>query len=92
MRTTVDLPDPLLKHLKARAALEGRTLSDLVVGLVQRGLEAAPRVDAPQRLQARPLVGSAPLAVPTERLSHADLSALAQEDEDERARAALAAR
>lgn len=40
MRTTIDLPDPLLKHLKhlkhlkARAALEGRTLRDLVVALV----------------------------------------------------------
>ncbi len=92
MRTTVDLPDPLLKHLKARAALEGRTLRDLVVELVQRGLEATPKADALQRLQARPLIGVAPLAVPAERLNHADLSALAQEDEDERARTALAVR
>ena len=35
MRTTVDIPDTLLKHLKARAALEGRTLRDLVGDLVE---------------------------------------------------------
>lgn len=31
MRTTIDSPDHLLKHLKARDALEGRTLRDVVV-------------------------------------------------------------
>ena len=40
MRTTLELPDPLFKHLKARAALEGSTLRDLVVQLVERGLQA----------------------------------------------------
>ena len=30
MRTTVDLPDDLLSEAKARAAREGRTLSDIV--------------------------------------------------------------
>ena len=45
MRTTIDLPDPLLRQLKSRAALEGTTLKALVLGLVERGLlaPAAPR-------------------------------------------------
>ncbi|MFO1192112.1 MAG: hypothetical protein U1F00_08120 [Rhodoferax sp.] len=33
MRTTLDLPDALMRHLKARAALEGRSLRDLNVWL-----------------------------------------------------------
>ena len=58
MRTTIDLPDPLLKHLKARAALEGRTLRDVVVQLVEQGLNAPPRVANGARVQARPVVGT----------------------------------
>lgn len=40
MRTTLDLPDPLLRQLKAKAALEGITLKELVRSLVERGLRA----------------------------------------------------
>ena len=42
MRTTVDLPDALLRELKAKAALEGTTLKQLVLTLVERGLHAPP--------------------------------------------------
>lgn len=40
MRTTLDLPDPLLRQLKAKAALEGTTLKELMRRLVERGLSA----------------------------------------------------
>jgi hypothetical protein len=39
MRTTLDLPDPLLRQLKAKAALEGTTLKELMRRLVERGLQ-----------------------------------------------------
>jgi hypothetical protein len=42
MRTTLDLPDPLLRQLKARAALEGTTLKELMRTLVERGLRSPP--------------------------------------------------
>lgn len=38
MRTTLDLPDALLRQLKAKAALEGTTLKAIMRGLVERGL------------------------------------------------------
>ena len=38
MRTTVDLPDALLRELKAKAALEGTTLKHLVLALIEQGL------------------------------------------------------
>ena len=41
MRTTIDLPDALLRQLKAKAALEGTTLKTLVLGLMERGLRAS---------------------------------------------------
>ena len=78
MRTTFDLPDELMRHLKARAALEGRSLRDLVLELVERGLKAPPvPAAAPAGLPTVRL--GRPLALPTAALNHADLSALADE-------------
>lgn len=42
MRTSLDLPDPLFRTLKARAALQGSSLKDLVVSYVERGLRESP--------------------------------------------------
>lgn len=38
MRTTLDLPDPLFRELKAESALRGLKLKDLVAELLKRGL------------------------------------------------------
>ena len=38
MRTTLDLPDDLLRQAKAKAALEGATLKDLLRRYVESGL------------------------------------------------------
>lgn len=86
MRTTLDLPDALFKHLKARAALEGRTLRDLVVELVQKGLTARDLADPQQRFAARPPVipsrGTWPLDL--SQMSNADLHEMMDKDDDER--------
>jgi hypothetical protein len=39
MRTTLDLPDPLFRQLKAESALRGLKLKDLVAELLQAGLQ-----------------------------------------------------
>ena len=64
MRTTLDLPDMLLRQLKAQAALEGTTLKHLVLTLVERGLRAPSEGEPAQRsLSALPtLVLKQPLA------------------------------
>ncbi len=38
MRTTIDLPNPLFKQIKARAALQGRSLKDLMTEILQAEL------------------------------------------------------
>ena len=38
MKTSLDLPDPLFRQLKAQAALQGSSLKNLVVSFVERGL------------------------------------------------------
>jgi plasmid stability protein len=79
MRTSLDLPDPLFRHLKARAALEGRSLRELVVQLLERGL-SAPASGALSAAGAQadaPCVSlGAPLALRASQLSNAALSEL----------------
>jgi plasmid stability protein len=38
MRTTLDLPDPLLRELKTRAARNGQSLKSLINDLIQRAM------------------------------------------------------
>jgi hypothetical protein len=40
MKTTLDLPDPLMRKIKIRAAGEGRNLNDLFAELLDLGLAA----------------------------------------------------
>ena len=41
MRTTLDLPDPLFRDLKAMAAQKGMKMKELVASYVQTGLYAS---------------------------------------------------
>jgi hypothetical protein len=86
MRTSLDFPDALFKHLKTRAAQEGRTLRDLVIELVERGLTAREVVDPQKRFDARPVFGSTdPAARPVHFMRNAALYEIMNEDDDERA-------
>lgn len=41
MKTTLELPDELMRRVKIRAASSDRKLKDTVADLIQRGLESA---------------------------------------------------
>jgi len=43
MKTTIDIPDELFRAAKAKAALEGRKLKDLVVEGLQQVVAAPPK-------------------------------------------------
>jgi hypothetical protein len=74
MRTSVDFPDVLFRHLKARAALEGTSLRELVLQLIERGLSAP--ASAPVLVSHRlPSVSlGAPVALAGAQFSNARLS------------------
>jgi plasmid stability protein len=66
MKTTLDLPDDLVRAMKMRALLQGRTLRDLVADFLRQGLSMA----APQAAPAPPpgsMVETAPNGLPTIR-------------------------
>jgi len=61
VRTTLDLPDDVFRKLKARAALEGLSLKDLITRYVTHGLQDAPAEalsDVIVRPQAAPFVSA----------------------------------
>jgi hypothetical protein len=77
MRTSLDIPDPLFRHLKARAALEGSTLRDLVLNLVQLGLNSNATGRVESAATGLPSVSlGAPMALAADELSNAGLSTL----------------
>ena len=49
MRTTIDLPDELFRQVKARAALDGLRLKDLITRFVEQGLRGGVAPGAPAR-------------------------------------------
>ena len=44
MKTTLDLPDPLMRRIKIQAASEGRKLKDVMADLLEKGM-STPRVE-----------------------------------------------
>jgi hypothetical protein len=83
MRTTIDLPDDLFRVLKARAALSGVTLRDLVRRLIEQGLrQPADPAPAVGGRRAPPPVIIPARGIPIPARSRADLRHV-DEDEDE---------
>lgn len=48
MKTTLDLPDALVKQVKLRALRDGRKLKDAVADLLRKGLAATDGIPAPE--------------------------------------------
>lgn len=78
MRTTLDFPNDLFVHLKTRSAIDGVTLRETVIGLLEKGLTASNK-PSPSGLEARvyyppPTIPSkGPMAISMKSLSNADL-------------------
>jgi plasmid stability protein len=57
MKTTLDLPDDVMRAVKIRAVQENRRLKDTVADLLRRGLAQAPRTPSTVRRRVKlPLV------------------------------------
>lgn len=48
MKTTLDLPDPLMRRVKIRAASEGRKLKEIISDLLEKGLEVGAAATLPE--------------------------------------------
>jgi plasmid stability protein len=82
MRTTVDLPDDLIRAMKIRAAEEDRTFKAMVADLLRKGL-AQPESDTPQirHRVTLPLIRTSHPAKPGEELMPERISEIPLEQE-----------
>jgi hypothetical protein len=82
MRTTIDLPDPLFRRAKARAALSGLTLKELITRWVERGLreDEGPPAASGRSVRALPVV-ILPAGRRMPALTNAQIEAVLAEDE-----------
>lgn len=83
MRTTIDLPDELLRQAKVRAALDGTTLKDLITRYVEQGLRRFAQVteERGKRRRSRLPVARAATGRPLPSLANADLHRILEEEE-----------
>jgi hypothetical protein len=82
MRTTIDLPDELLRQVKAKAALDGMKLKDLITRFVEQGLRGASPPRAPRRRQRSELpVARAATGRTLPALTNAEIQRILDEEE-----------
>ena len=91
MRTTLDLPDSLLRELKTRAALNGQSLKSLLNDLIQRAMRLPATSDIAQPTTLGPpilkrLQGVPPMPVPSTALTNAELADLTLQEDIEKLR------
>lgn len=60
MKTTLELPDPLMRQIKVRAANSNRTIKDVVAELITRGLKVTPAVPESSRMDLTQYIGKRP--------------------------------
>lgn len=86
MKTTLDLPDELMRSVKIRAVRENRKLKDMIAELLRRGLAQEPgdREVVRERVQL-PLIQSAHPARPGEEMTPDRVAEVLLEDEAPRA-------
>ena len=77
MRTTIDFPEELFRALKARAALEGSSLKDLIARLIRGGLAVAERDRGEIRRTPSPLPPPIRMGKKMKAYTNAELAALA---------------
>ena len=91
MRTTLDLPDSLLRELKTRAALNGQSLKSLLNELIQRGMRLPSTSDLAQHATLGPpilkrLQDVPPMPIQITALTNANLADLTLQEDVEKLR------
>jgi hypothetical protein len=89
MKTTLDLPDELIREVKLRAVIQRRTVKDLIAEFIRQGLGIAPLGQADKRpVSSMVQIGPKGLPVircaqnaPATRMSAAELLALEQKSQ-----------
>jgi hypothetical protein len=80
MKTTIELPDDLMREIKVRAAREDRTLKDLIAELLRRGMASAEREVGGTRMQF-PIIKTSHPAPPGQELTPERIAQILNDEE-----------
>ena len=83
MKTTIELPDDLLRSIKVRAAQEDRKLKDLVEELLRRGMAAELGPAKVRRRVELPIIKGGHPAAPGEEMTPDRVAQILMDDEAE---------
>jgi hypothetical protein len=90
VKTTLDLPDDLMREVKIRAVKENRKLKDAIADLLKRGLSREPVGRATKRRRVRlPLVRCAHEARRSEEMTPERVAQILLGEESEAARGSM---
>ncbi len=81
MRTTIDLPDELLRQVKAKAALDGLKLKDLITRYVEQGLRGMQQKGPLRRHRSELPVARAATGRPLPALTNGEIQRILDEEE-----------
>jgi len=83
MKTTIDIPDELLRRAKARAALDGMKLKDLITRYVEQGLSQSKgtSIKPLRRRRSELPVARAATGRPLPALTNAEIYRILEEEE-----------
>lgn len=81
MRTTIDLPDDLFRQAKAKAALGGMKLKDLITLYVEQGLRGPSPVGSARRQRSELPVARKATGRTIPALSNAEIQRILDEEE-----------
>lgn len=84
MKTTLDLPDDLMRSIKVRAAREDRKLKDLVAELLRRGMAGDRPVPELRHRVKLPLIRGGHPAKPEEEMTPERVAQILLDEEVER--------
>ena len=86
MRTTIDIPDPLFRRVKTKAAMEGTSLKNLIARFIEQGLagHGQPGRSSQPARSLPPLIRPATTKSSIPVLSNADIETLFDQEEAER--------
>ncbi|HET6386357.1 MAG TPA: hypothetical protein VFJ58_23435 [Armatimonadota bacterium] len=87
MRTTIDIPDDLLRRAKATAALRGMKLKELIASCLEAGLSHGFQPVTPSPRQGRsspPLIPEAMTGKPIRALTNEEIAAIELEEDVEK--------
>jgi hypothetical protein len=88
MRTSIDFPDPLFRSLKASAAMQGTSLRDHVLQLIERGMQQPEPNQAKREPKPIPAIPTVPahfqINLPPELMTNAGINEFLAREEYEK--------